>query len=409
ADRDNTNWHTAVVGEGFMGDMAAGTTGSLIGKVRGCLYGAAVGDALGAPPEGHRPDEIQARYGEINDFVEPWAGPSATVKGDGRYTDDSHMVQVLARIYIEENNHLDVFRFARRVVPLIADEPRWIPELGREAPLIERLFYPEKWLLMRLRLANADPRLGGVGNMVNCGAAMYAAPVGIVNACDPRGAYREAIEIFSAHQTSYGLEAAGVMAACVAEAFRPEATVESVVARALELANEGTRAAIESVTARARQYADWHAAISPLRDAMRPRDGAADIFRDRGNGTDDWQPSRVRSLEELPLALAFLLIANGGFEQAVCAAANYGRDCDSIASMAGAIAGALHGDGVIRPAWIARIEEANRVDLGPLARDLAALAERLRRRAFAEATTRAEEFAQLGAEHAGEPVAKSRS
>ena len=41
---------------------------------------------------------------------------------------------------------------------------------------------------MRLRLANCrSPRLGGVGNMVNCGAAMYAAPVGIVNAGDPRG------------------------------------------------------------------------------------------------------------------------------------------------------------------------------------------------------------------------------
>ena len=99
--------------------------------------------------------------------------------------------------------------------------------------LVDRLFYPEKWLLMRLRLANADPRLGGVGNMVNCGAAMYASPVGIVNACDPVNAYREAIEIFSAHQWSYGLEAAAVMAACVAEAFRPTATVDSVVGTAL--------------------------------------------------------------------------------------------------------------------------------------------------------------------------------
>ena len=40
--------------------------------------------------------------------------------------------------------------------------------------------------------------------MVNCGAAMYAAPVGIVNAADPEGAYREAIEIFAAHQTATG-------------------------------------------------------------------------------------------------------------------------------------------------------------------------------------------------------------
>jgi ADP-ribosylglycohydrolase len=105
------------------------------------------------------------------------------------------------------------------VVPLISDEPRWLAERGQEMLLVDRLFYPEKWLLMRLRLANADPRLGGVGNMVNCGAAMYASPVGIVNACDPVNAYREAIDIFSAHQWSYGLEAAAVMAACVAEAF----------------------------------------------------------------------------------------------------------------------------------------------------------------------------------------------
>src|SRR5579884_1165135 len=293
----------------------------LLDKVLGCLYGGAVGDAMGAPVEGLPPAEIRERYGEISDFVEPWAGPSPTVKGDGRYTDDTHMVQVLSRIYIEEGDHLDVYRFARRIVPLIADEPRWIPELGREAPLIERLFYPEKWLLMRLRLANADPRLGGVGNMVNCGAAMYAAPVGIVNACDPHGAYREAIEIFSAHQTSYGLEAAGVMAACVAEAFRPDASVDSIVATALELGKEGTRAAIAAVTARARDYHDWRDAIQPLREAMRPYDGAPEIFRDRGNGTDDWQPSRLRSIEELPLALAFLVVSGGDFEQAICGGA----------------------------------------------------------------------------------------
>lgn len=388
-----------------MFDTGSGTAGVLIGKVRGCLYGGAVGDALGGPAEGHRPDEIRARYGEITNFVEPWSGPSATIKGDGRYTDDTHMVQTLARMYVESDDHLDVYGFARRIVPLIADEPRWIPELGREAPLIERLFYPDKWLLMRLRLANADPRLGGVGNMVNCGAAMYAAPVGIVNACNPRAAYREAIEIFGAHQTSYGLEAAGVMAACVAEAFRPGATVSSIVETALDLAREGTRVAIASVIECARRQGEWRGAIGPLRDAMRPYDGAAEIYRDRGNGTDDWQPSRERSIEELPLALAFLLITDGAFEQAVCGAANYGRDCDSIASMAGAILGALHGDTAIRPAWIARIDEANRVDLGAMARNLALVTERLQRRELAEALQRSEQFALLTAtDEAGSPL-----
>lgn len=375
--------------------MSVGETTTLLSKVRGCLYGGAIGDALGAPAEGRRPEEIRERYGDIASFVEPWNGPSELGKGDGRYTDDTHMVQVLSRLYIEQGDHLDVFRFARGIVPLIADEARWIPEYGREAPLIERLFYPEKWLLMRLRLANADPRLGGVGNMVNCGAAMYAAPVGIVNAGDPQEAYREAIEVFSAHQTSYGLEAAGVMASCVAEAFRPKATIDSIVATALRLSKEGTHAAIAAVVDRARAYHHWREALGPLRDAIQPFDGAAEVFRDRGNGRDDWQPSRERSIEEVPLALGLLVVAGGDYEGSVLGGANYGRDNDSIAGMAGAIAGALHGERAIRPDWIAQVDKANRTDFTDLAQGLAALARTLQRRQYDAALSRDADFARL--------------
>lgn len=368
----------------------------LLSKVRGCLYGGAIGDALGAPAEWKFPPEIRERYGEIVDFVEPWDGPSPIGKGDGRFTDDTHMTRLLGQIYLEEGRHLDPFIFAERIVPLIADEPRWLAERGQEMPLVDRLFYPEKWLLIRLRLANADPRLGGVGNMVNCGAAMYAAPVGIVNACDPLAAYREAIEIFSAHQWSYGLEAAGVMAACVAEAFRPEATVDSVVEAALAVAKEGTKEAIAAVAYEARWHDDWRDAIQALRDAVRLFDGSAeDGVRDRGNKTDDWAPSRRKSIEELPVALGFLIVAKGDFEQAIVGAANYGRDNDSIAGMAGAIAGALHGDAVIRPEWIAQVNAANRVDLDPLARDLTALTAQLQQEQFAAAQARNREFEVL--------------
>ena len=368
----------------------------LFKKVRGCLYGGAIGDAMGAPAEWKMPPEIRERYGEIVDFVEPWDGPSEIGKGDGRYTDDTHMTRVLGEIYASEGRHLDPFVFAERIVPLIADEPRWLAERGQEMPLVDRLFYPEKWLLMRLRLANADPRLGGVGNMVNCGAAMYAAPAGIVNACDPVNAYREAVEIFSAHQWSYGLEAAAVMAACVAEAFKPGATVDSVIGAAVDLAKEGTKEAIAAVTYEARWHDDWRGANQALRDAIRPFDGSAeDGVRDRGNKTDDWGPSRRKSIEEVPVALGFLLVAKGDFEQAICGAANYGRDNDSIAGMAGAIAGALHGDGVIRPEWIAKVNTANRVDLDPLARDLTDLAVNLQRKQFAAAQERQEAFRAL--------------
>jgi ADP-ribosylglycohydrolase len=364
-------------------------------KALGCLYGGALGDAIGAPAEGKEPSEIRARYGTIEGFVEPWDGPSDIGKGDGRYTDDSHMVQLLGRVYLESGGHLDPFEFATRIVPLIADERRWLPEWGRDAYLVERLFYPEKWLLMRLRLANVDPRTGGLGNMVNCGAAMYAAPVGIVNAADPDGAYREAIDFFAAHQTSYGLEAAGVTAACIAEAMSLDSSVESVIAVARRLAKEGTKLAIDAVVERAKSLSDWRTAIGPLRDAIRPFDGAADDFHNRGNGSDDWNPSRTHSIEEVPIALGFLIVTRGDLETAIFGGTNYGRDCDSIASLAGAIAGAIHGVGAIRPTWINQIDQANRCNLRPLARGLSDLAVKLQREQTASTRAREANFARL--------------
>lgn len=376
------------------GDLAASP---LYHKVRGCLYGGAIGDALGAPAEWKFPPEIWARYGEILEFVEPWDGPSDIGKGDGRFTDDTHMIMLLGQIYVEEQRHLDPFIFAERIVPLIADEPRWLAERGAEMPLVDRLFYPEKWLLMRLRLANADPRLGGVGNMVNCGAAMYASPVGIVNAGDPAAAYREAIDIFTAHQWSYGLEAAGVMAACVAAAFVPGATVDDIVAAAMTYAREGTREAIGAVIYEARRHDDWREAIVPLREAIQPFDGSAeDGVRDRGNGTDDWQPSRRKSIEELPIALGMLVVAKGDFLEAVRGAANYGRDNDSIAGMAGALAGAMHGASALPAGWAEQVNRANRVDLDPLAASLTALTVALQQEQAAAVAARAEMFATLG-------------
>jgi len=371
----------------------------LLKKIQGCLYGGAIGDAMGGVAEWRMPAEIRARYGYITDLVEAWDGPDDTSgRGDGRYTDDSHMVQLLSRCYIEEGDHLDAYSFARRIVPLIADEDRWIAERGRHMKLVDRLFYPAKWLLMRLRLANAEPRQGGIGNMVNCGAAMYAAPVGIINAGDPANAYRHAVDIFSAHQQSFGLEAAAVMAAAVAEAFKPSASVESIIDAALALAKEGTRAAIESVVEAARKQSDWKEAIPTLRAAMRPYDTAPDTRLGRFlPGTDHFSPSREHSIEEVPVALGFLVVTGGDYEGSIFGGTNYGRDNDSIAGMAGAIAGALHGAGAIRNEWMERIDSANDIDLAPIARDLTNLTIKLQERQGEEALARGAAFNDLTA------------
>ena len=340
--------------------------------IAGSLYGGAIGDALGAPPEGKDPEEIKKRYGEILDFVEPWDGPSDIGKGDGRHTDDTHMIRLLSEIYIEQDKRLDVYDFARIMPGRIAEELRFIAEYGREATLLERLFFPEKWIFIRNALANAEPRSAGIGNMVNCGAAMYAAPVGIVNAANPDLAYRNAIDIFSAHQTSFGLEAAALMAVAVSAAFLPGIAIQDLFDVVVDRAHEGTRSCLVAVRQATSDVSDWRRGIAVVREAIRPFDTAPDVFRDRGNGTNDWTPSREHSIEEVPAALGLLLVTGGDFVSAVQASANYGRDCDSTAGMAGSIAGAM-APHTVPEHWRRTVAEANRMDLDSLARGLAGL------------------------------------
>ncbi|MEV4549979.1 ADP-ribosylglycohydrolase family protein [Nonomuraea wenchangensis] len=353
-------------------------------RATGCVAGAAVGDALGGATEGWTPEQIVERYGgRVEGIVPPYnedwrnARPIAPYhKGDGHITDDTLMTHALIRVYEKAGRHLDAYAMAEHLVPELMGERRWIPELEAEALPLQRIFLAEKWIVARLHYGHADPREAGVGNIVNCGAAMYVAPVGIVNAADPDAAYAEAIDLTGAHQSSYGREAAGVMAAAVAEAMRPGATADSVVAACLRLAKDGTRAAIEAVCEAAAGLGHWEGSFETLRAAVRPYDTVADTYRDQGLGAR--RPSRVHSIEELPLALGMLVIAKGDYRDTVLGGVNYGRDADSIASMGGAIAGALGGLAAVPAEWVEQVGAASRTDLVAPGRAIAAVTRRVR-------------------------------
>ena len=67
----------------------------------------------------------------------------------------------------------------------------------------------------------------------------------------------------------------------------------------------------------------------------------------------------------------------GDYRAAVLGAVNYGRDCDSIATMAGAICAGLGGMAVIPAEWADEVAQASRIDLVDAGRRLAVVAGRL--------------------------------
>jgi ADP-ribosylglycohydrolase len=351
---------------------------SLRSRVRGMLHGIALGDALGAPVEKLSAAEIRRRYGRVTSLMTRWhkmdlppEQRNHRVRGDGIVTDDTLMTLALMDVYRDVRRHIDAWDMAEGMVRQIAWTPRWVPELQREAMLIDRLFYPEKWIFQRHQLSNCDPRQGGIGNMVNCGAAMYIAPVGVVNAADPKGAYDEAIAFASGHQESYGLEAAGVMAAAVAAAFVSGTTIEAIVETVLGLAKDGTRAAIADIAELAGTLRERNVSHEEACAAFHSAIGRYSVMGDdvnhqpekAGRLTDAYRPSRLQAIEELPLALGFCLLNRGDFRRSIEDGINSGRDTDSIGVMAGAILGALHGEAVIDATDREQLDEANRLDL----------------------------------------------
>ncbi|MEV5970830.1 ADP-ribosylglycohydrolase family protein [Streptomyces sp. NPDC051921] len=366
-------------------------TPNLDDRITGSLVGAAVGDALGGPVEGYTPEQILARHGgRVTGIVGPWNGdawrtarPIAPYhKGDGHVTDDTLMTHALIRVYEKVRDHLDAYAVAEHLVPELMGRTVWIPELEAEALPLQRVFLAEKWIVTRLHYGHADPREAGTGNIVNCGAAMYMAPVGLVNAAHPAAAYAEALDIAGAHQSSYGREAAGVFAAAVAAACAPGATPRTITETALLLAKDGTRAAIEAVAEVAEAHRDFDTALAPLRAAVAPFDSVGPDYR--APSLDARRPSRLHAIEELPIALGMLLVGEGDYRRTVLGAVNYGRDCDSIATMAGALAGALHGESAVPAEWAKRVSEASRLDLRAPAAALTAVTHEI----FTRDTTR---------------------
>ncbi|MHA6482157.1 ADP-ribosylglycohydrolase family protein [Paenibacillus sp. strain BS8-2] len=361
-------------------------------RVRGVVASTALGDAMGAPIEKLTYEAIKSQYGRVESIMTRWHKMDwpadarlGRVRGDGIITDDTLMTVALIQVYQKERRHLDAYDMGNEFVKEIAFRKTFVPELDQETFIMDRLFYPEKYIFMRHVLANCEPREGGIGNMVNCGAAMYIAPIGIVNAGHPKAAYDEAILFAMGHQCSYGLEAAGVLAACVAKAFQPGVTVDDIVDTAIALAKDGTKAAIADMTAAARELRgerdNMDKVIEVFQEIMlkySPMGDDVNRHIDKvGVPSNHYTPSRLWSIEELPMALAFMVLNDGEYYRTIQDGVNSGRDTDSIGVMAGVIMGAMYGCEPIEQVDIEQLNKVNRLDLFAIADSFSDVAEEI--------------------------------
>jgi ADP-ribosylglycohydrolase len=301
----------------------------LYNKVLGCLLGGEIGDAMGAPAENKTYREIETQFGEINDFT-------------GSGTDDSALKHILCDAIERSGGYPNADDWAQA----------W---LAAEEQFLKGMFWiPVMNTFWRIRAEGVAPRDAGLGNMVSSSSAMCISPIGIINAGNPRQAALETYELAGLIHHNFARDGACSMAAATAAAFSPGASVESVLAAAVETLPARSAATmrdfIEKTLALARETGDY-AAFREQYYAGRILPGIA-------------MPD---ARETVPVSLALFYLADGDPRQAILSGANFGRDADTIASMTGALAGALRGVSALPDAWVAKMRSGGRRDQAALA------------------------------------------
>jgi len=289
---------------------------TMAGRFSGCLLGAALGDAVGAHREGGGMGTEQ----EIAAFIDSSSLPLT-------YTDDTHMTIGVAESLIDCGG-FDGAHMARRFVSNYSSEP-W-RGYGPGPPRVFRLIRDgEPWDTA----ANHIYRGGSFGN----GAAMRVAPVGLLFLNRPGELQRAArLSSLITHSHVLGIEGAVLQALAVARAVDQDPgrqlDAAAFVSHLLTFATEDI----------------YHRKMGSLSSLLEHPGDRRLVIGGLGHG--------IEAFNSVPTAMFSFLSHPGDFAATVIYAVSLGGDTDTIASMAGAIAGACLGVDALPPKWLARLE-----------------------------------------------------
>lgn len=330
-----------------------------VARVRGCLLGGAVGDALGAPVEFLSTAEIRAHFGNLG--IQDFAPAFGRV---GAITDDTQMTLFTAEGLIRAHARYQT-RGIREFVSVIHHALlRWLYTQGQHSPLLREL--PDGWLAGRSGLFNqrapgltclaaleAARRLGedAQNNSKGCGAIMRVAPIGLFVA-----AFEEHGETNDPWSRVYELACAsartthGHVSSTAASGF-----FALVIARLAE--GQTLRDAVRS----ARGPLETHAGAGEVKAAVTQALELADSdARPMPESVERLGQGWVAE-EALAIAL-FCALRAETFEGGVRMAVNHGGDSDSTGSLTGQLLGTLWGERAIPRRWLDRLELRNVIE-----------------------------------------------
>lgn len=316
-------------------------------RIYASLLAGAVGDAMGFPVEGHHYKAIRKKFGKIDRPIVR-LGPELTPNVTStEYTDDTVMRHMVCKAIIDSKGH---------------PTPYTVFEVWRDT--IKDFEHWHWWLNTRIVAAKAkwgywlDVREIGSDSVPCNDAAMIIAPVGLINPGDPEKAALQALDMACVWQNGYSRECAAAMAAAHAEALHPDATPSNVIETA-KFHSPKLAPFIDRAVKLVEQTQSIHKFTEQYYEKYvpGPNEHYWRIGCENGDPDDPWC-FNADPLEVCSLGFAFFLLGKGNLAEAISGGASFGRDCDTIAGIAGSLSGALYGGDTLPKRWCQSVIEA---------------------------------------------------
>jgi ADP-ribosyl-[dinitrogen reductase] hydrolase len=327
---------------------------SRIDRVRGCLVGLAVGDALGAPLEGLTGQQIQTHYGRVTNYVDgvlAWKRKPYRWRMTGLYSDDTQQALALCDVLLA-HGRIDPDRLAEIYLEL--SQPK-----GSFAGSHRGIGRTFRQVLLELE-RGVSPRHSGQRS-AGIGAAMRIAPVPLYIS-EGGDALFESVMAASimTHRDIRSLGGAFAVAHGVRRLLSGAEREPSLLLWiAADVAQDEARIAREysdvvlSLDCHARAISRALAHAESVLELPRSRALAMLVEEANRHGANPvcQRPSMGFPPACLPTCF-YCLFTTESFEEALIEAINLGGDADTTGAILGALAGAHYGVGGIPRRWL---------------------------------------------------------
>ena len=335
-----------------------------VDRVRGCLLGSAVGDALGAPLEGLSSQQIKTHYGRVRNYVDgvrAWKRKPHRWRMRGLYSDDTQQALALCDVLLEQQR-VDQERLADLYLALMTPKGSFVGAhrgIGRSFRQV--LAALEQGVPAHL---TGQPTAG-------IGAAMRIAPVALYFG-DDLGPMFDAVMAASlmTHRDIRSISGALAVTHAIRRLAAGEPRNPSLLLWvAADLVRDEKQIAsdyaqlITNIDQHGRSLSRAIAHAESILDL--PRERALSALVDEAN-RHGAEPTCKRPTMGFPPACIpaclYILLTTDSFEEALTDVVNLGGDTDTAGAILGAMAGAYYGVDAIPTRWLDGLQNREGVE-----------------------------------------------